>query len=79
MTKNLNFSSFFFFQLCDSIAHRQIAGGLGLQDVALMLQTIGDKPMAMLPAIAARMDQLIAAGHGARDASALAIDSVAPK
>ena len=48
------------------------------KDVELMLQTIGSKPMAVLPAIAARMDQLITAGHGARDAGALAIDSVAP-
>jgi hypothetical protein len=32
--------------------------------------------MAALPAVAARMDQLIAAGHGVEDASALAIDSV---
>ena len=48
------------------------------KDVGLMLQAAGDRPMAALPAIAARMDQLIAAGHGARDASAIAIDSVRP-
>lgn len=47
------------------------------KDVRLMLETTGDRPMAALPAVAARMDQLIAAGHGAEDASALAIDAVA--
>jgi 3-hydroxyisobutyrate dehydrogenase len=47
------------------------------KDVRLMLETTGSRPMAALPAIAARMDQLIAAGHGAKDASVLAIDAVA--
>lgn len=46
------------------------------KDVRLMLETAGDRPMAVLPAVAARMDQLIAAGHGAEDASVLAIDAV---
>lgn len=46
------------------------------KDVQLMLETAGDRPMAALPAIAARMDQLIAAGHGAKDASVLSIDAV---
>jgi 3-hydroxyisobutyrate dehydrogenase-like beta-hydroxyacid dehydrogenase len=46
------------------------------KDVRLMLETAGDRPMAALPAIAARMDQLIAAGHGAKDASVMAIDAV---
>lgn len=48
------------------------------KDVGLMLQTIGDGPKAALPAIAARMDQLIEAGHGAKDASAMAIEAVRP-
>lgn len=47
------------------------------KDVRLMLESTGSRPMASLPAIAARMDQLIAAGHGAKDASVLAIDAVA--
>ena len=34
--------------------------------------------MAVLPGIAARMDQLIAAGHGAKDASVIGIDAVRP-
>jgi 3-hydroxyisobutyrate dehydrogenase len=46
------------------------------KDLRLMLETTGDRPMAALPAIAARMDQLIAAGHGAEDPSVLAIDAV---
>ena len=43
------------------------------KDVGLMIETIGNGPMAALPAIAARMDELIAAGHGAKDASALGL------
>ena len=45
------------------------------KDVGLMLETAGDRPMAALPAVAARMDRLIAAGHGAEDFSVLAIDA----
>jgi 3-hydroxyisobutyrate dehydrogenase len=47
------------------------------KDVRLMLETSGNRPMAALPAIAARMDQLISAGRGAEDVSILAIDAVA--
>ncbi len=46
------------------------------KDVRLMLETAGDRPMAALPAVAARMDQLIAAGYGAQDVSVLAADAV---
>ncbi len=46
------------------------------KDVRLMLETAGSRPMSALPAVAARMDQLIAAGHGADDASVLGIDAV---
>jgi len=46
------------------------------KDVRLMLETSGDRPMAALPAVAARMDQLIATGHGGKDASVLGIDAV---
>lgn len=46
------------------------------KDVGLMLETIGDGPMAVLPAIAARMDQLVAAGHGGLDVNALGIDAL---
>ena len=46
------------------------------KDVGLMLETTGTRPMAALPAIAARMDQLIAQGHGAEDACVLGFDAV---
>ncbi|HAL38355.1 MAG TPA: NAD(P)-dependent oxidoreductase [Polaromonas sp.] len=46
------------------------------KDVRLMLETTGDRPMAALPSVAARMDQLIEAGHGAEDCSVLGIDTV---
>lgn len=46
------------------------------KDVRLMLETAGNRPLAVLPSIAARMDQLIAAGHGAKDACVLGIDAV---
>jgi 3-hydroxyisobutyrate dehydrogenase len=48
------------------------------KDVRLMLETCGGRPMAVLPGIAARMDQLIADGHGAKDASVMGIDAVRP-
>ena len=47
------------------------------KDIGLMLQAAGERPLAMLPQVAARMDQLIAAGHGALDACALGLDAVA--
>lgn len=43
------------------------------KDVGLMLETAEGAPLATLPAIAARMDELIAAGHGGKDASALGL------
>jgi len=46
------------------------------KDVRLMLETTGARPMAALPAVAARMDQLIKAGRGAEDASILGADAV---
>ena len=46
------------------------------KDVQLMLETAGDRPLAALPSLAARMDHLIAAGHGAQDCSVLGIDAV---
>jgi 3-hydroxyisobutyrate dehydrogenase-like beta-hydroxyacid dehydrogenase len=46
------------------------------KDIRLMLETAADRPLAVLPLIAQRMDQLIAAGHGAKDCSALGIDAV---
>ncbi len=47
------------------------------KDVGLMLETAAGRPLATLPAIAARMEALIAQGHGAKDACVLGIDAVA--
>lgn len=47
------------------------------KDVRLMLETAAQRPLAVLPGLAARMDQLIAAGHGSEDFSILAADAVA--
>lgn len=46
------------------------------KDVRLMLEACDGRPLAALPGIAARMDQLIAAGHGAKDPAVLAIDAL---
>lgn len=46
------------------------------KDVRLMLETAGDLPLAILPGMAARMDQLIADGHGAEDMGVMAADAV---
>jgi 3-hydroxyisobutyrate dehydrogenase len=46
------------------------------KDVRLMLETAGDRPLAVLPLVASRMDQLIAAGHGADDCCVLGLDAV---
>jgi len=47
------------------------------KDLGLMLETAGARPLAVLPGLAARMDRLMAAGHGADDVSILAIDAPA--
>ena len=47
------------------------------KDFGLMLELAGARPLAALPGIAARMDQLIANGHGADDVTTLAKDAVA--
>lgn len=46
------------------------------KDVGLMIEAAGDRPLAALPSLAARMDALIAAGHGGEDFAVLAIDAV---
>ena len=45
------------------------------KDIRLMLETAGDRPLAALPAVAARMDALLADGHGSLDVNALGIDA----
>lgn len=46
------------------------------KDVRLMLEAAGEKPLAALPAIAARMDALIAKGHGEEDMAVLGVEQV---
>ena len=47
------------------------------KDVGLMVETAGPLPLALLPALAARMEALIAAGHGQQDLGVLAADAIA--
>jgi 3-hydroxyisobutyrate dehydrogenase len=42
------------------------------KDVRLMIESAGDQPLIVLPALAARMDDTIAAGHGKDDFAAIA-------
>jgi 3-hydroxyisobutyrate dehydrogenase len=42
------------------------------KDVRLMIESAGDQPLIVLPALAARMDEAIAAGHGKDDFAAIA-------
>ena len=46
------------------------------KDVRLMMESAGAYPLAALPAIAARMDDLIAQGHGAEDLAVIGKDAV---
>jgi 3-hydroxyisobutyrate dehydrogenase-like beta-hydroxyacid dehydrogenase len=46
------------------------------KDVRLMLETCAGRPMATLPAVAARMDELIAAGRAEDDFTIMAVDAV---
>ena len=44
------------------------------KDVRLMLEAAGGAPLTLLPALAARMDEVIARGHGAEDVGVIAAD-----
>jgi 3-hydroxyisobutyrate dehydrogenase len=46
------------------------------KDMRLMLETAAGQPLMVLPGIAARMDEAIAAGHGAEDLGVIAADLV---
>ncbi len=48
------------------------------KDIRLMIEAAGREPLTVLPAIAARMDEAIAAGHGKDDMGAIALSSVQP-
>lgn len=49
------------------------------KDMGLMLDAVGERPLAALRAIAARSDELIAQGHGAEDLGVLAFGAVPSK
>lgn len=46
------------------------------KDVQLMLDSVGGRPLATLPQIAARMDALLAEGYGAEDLAIIGKDAV---
>jgi 3-hydroxyisobutyrate dehydrogenase len=48
------------------------------KDLRLMLESAGKQPLIVLPALAARMDAMIAAGHGKDDLAAIAAPVVRP-
>jgi 3-hydroxyisobutyrate dehydrogenase len=48
------------------------------KDIRLMIEAAGSEPLAVLPGIAARMDEAIAAGHGKDDMGAIALQSLRP-
>lgn len=52
---------------------------MALKDMRLMLATAGDLPLSSLPGIAARMETLIAEGHGQEDLAALGRDAITPR
>ncbi len=49
------------------------------KDMGLMLDAVGERPLAALRAIALRSDELIAQGHGAEDLGVLAVAAVPPR
>lgn len=49
------------------------------KDVRLMMETSGGQPLATLPGIAARMDELIRQGHGAADLAVMGSDATAQR
>jgi 3-hydroxyisobutyrate dehydrogenase-like beta-hydroxyacid dehydrogenase len=46
------------------------------KDMRLMMEAAGAQPMVVLPAIAQRMDEAIAKGHGHEDLGAIAADLI---
>jgi 3-hydroxyisobutyrate dehydrogenase len=64
----------------DKMARRDFGATFELtmarKDMRLMLEAAGAEPLAVLPAIAKRMDEAIASGHGADDLAAIAAEVV---
>jgi 3-hydroxyisobutyrate dehydrogenase-like beta-hydroxyacid dehydrogenase len=65
------------------IAHGDFSASFELtmarKDMRLMLDAAGDQPLVALPAIARRMDEAIANGHGKDDLGAIAAASLPEK
>lgn len=49
------------------------------KDIRLMMEAAGGRPLAILPSLAARMDDVIAQGHGAEDFGVIARDALADR
>jgi 3-hydroxyisobutyrate dehydrogenase len=49
------------------------------KDVRLMMASSAELPLAVLPGLAARMDALIARGHGSDDVGVLSVDTLPPQ
>jgi 3-hydroxyisobutyrate dehydrogenase-like beta-hydroxyacid dehydrogenase len=64
----------------DKIARADFAATFELtmarKDMRLMLESAGNEPLVVLPAIARRMDEAIAAGHGKDDMGVIAAASL---
>lgn len=62
----------------DKIVRRDFSASFELtmarKDLRLMIEAAGSQPLAVLPAIAKRMDEAIAKGHGADDLAAIAAE-----
>jgi 3-hydroxyisobutyrate dehydrogenase-like beta-hydroxyacid dehydrogenase len=62
----------------DKIIRRDFSASFELtmarKDIRLMIEAAGTQPLAVLPAIAKRMDDAIAKGHGADDLAAIAAE-----
>jgi 3-hydroxyisobutyrate dehydrogenase-like beta-hydroxyacid dehydrogenase len=49
------------------------------KDARLMIEAAGERELTFLPALARRMDELIARGYGEKDLGILAVDAVPPR
>jgi hypothetical protein len=49
------------------------------KDARLMIEAAGARELSFMPALAKRMDELIARGYGEKDLGILAVDAVPPR
>ncbi len=62
--------------MATGISNTNFELSMARKDVRLMIETAGSAPLAMLPGMAARMDVLIAEGHGGEDLGVIGRDAV---